>query len=95
MQEQDSQHYTHRLGADVIPVGRLQVVAPYDGRLIATVDTVDARGAEQALATAQRLFADRSAWLPTYRRKEILYSAAELLSQRAESIRADGRPRRG
>ncbi len=86
MQEQDIQHYTHRLGAAVAPVGQVRVVAPYDGRLIATVDTLDARGVEQALTTAQRLFADRPAWLSADRRMEILYRAAELLSQRAEAF---------
>ena len=41
----------------------LEVFAPYDNRLLATVDTADAAAVDQALTTAYALFRDRSQWL--------------------------------
>lgn len=68
------------------PAGRLQVFAPFDGTLIAEVETVDAAGVEQALATAYRLFRDRGGWLPLPRRIEILERTAAILAERAEAL---------
>ena len=39
------------------------IEAPFDCSPIATVEQVDRSGAERALATADRLFRDRDAWL--------------------------------
>lgn len=86
MKEENVQHYSHRLAGEVEPAGRAQVVSPYDRGLIATVDQVDAHGVEQALSEAQRVFTDRASWLSASRRIEILYRAAELLGERAETL---------
>jgi len=48
--------------------GQLEVRAPFDGALIATIDTADATQVEQALATAYGLFRNRDAWLDPARR---------------------------
>ena len=66
--------------------GQLEVRAPFDGALIATIDTADATQVEQALATAYGLFRNRDAWLDPARRIEILRKAARLMEERAESL---------
>lgn len=68
------------------PAEHRQVFAPFDGALIAEVETVDAAGVEQALETAYRLFRDRSGWLPLHRRIAILERTAALLAERAEAL---------
>jgi len=62
------------------------VVAPFDRKPIATVATADAAAVEHALATAQRLYRDRDAWLPLAKRIEILEGTASLLKARAEYL---------
>ncbi len=63
--------------------GVLEVRAPFDGALIATLDTATADVIERALATADRVFRDRSRWLGKDRRIEILLRTAELMQQQA------------
>ncbi len=64
----------------------LQVRAPYDNKLIATLDTADAAAVEQALTTAHELFRDRSRWLPGGERIRILQRTAELMSAEREEL---------
>jgi acyl-CoA reductase-like NAD-dependent aldehyde dehydrogenase len=64
----------------------LEVRAPFDDSLIATVATLDHAGIDQALTTAHRLFVDKSAWLSAARRIEILNNAARLMQQHAEPL---------
>jgi len=66
--------------------GRLPVFAPYDGALIAEVETVGEAGTGQALHTAYRLFRDRHSWLPVHQRIEILERTAQMLRERAEDL---------
>ncbi|MBV8290452.1 MAG: aldehyde dehydrogenase family protein [Mycobacterium sp.] len=63
-----------------------EVSAPYDGTLLATVDTADSGIAEMALATAYALYRNRDAWLSPARRIEILRGAAKLMQDRAEYL---------
>ncbi len=74
-----------------------EVRSPLDRSLIATFDQVDLDGARQALATAERLFRNRDAWLSTARRIEILRRAADRIEQRRdglalEAAREGGKP---
>ncbi len=46
----------------------MQVDAPFDGSIIAEIETGDEQVVERAFATAHRLYRDRDAWLPTARR---------------------------
>lgn len=64
----------------------LEVRAPYDGSLIATVDTAGDLAVETALQTAYALFRDRGRWLAPAQRIEILRKAAALVEQRAETL---------
>ena len=66
--------------------GAIDVTAPYDGALIATVDTADAGAVETALDTAYRLFRNRKAWLPPHKRVEILDRVYEIMAERAERL---------
>lgn len=64
----------------------LNVNAPYDGSLIATVDTADSKVVEQALQTAHALFRDRKSWLPAEKRIAILQKTAQLMSERRDEL---------
>ncbi|MBT8076960.1 MAG: aldehyde dehydrogenase family protein [Gammaproteobacteria bacterium] len=63
--------------------GVVEVRAPFDGEIIATLDAADTDVVENALATAHRLFRDRSRWLSKHARIEILSRAAEIMQQQA------------
>lgn len=83
---------------DATPAPDLKEVrAPFDGTLIATVQTAGAEAVEQALATAHGLFRQRDAWLTPARRRAILERAAGLIEARAddlalEAAREGGKP---
>lgn len=66
--------------------GRLPVFAPFDGVLIAEVETVGESGVGQSLETAYRLFRDRRRWLPLEQRIEILERTGQILRARAEML---------
>jgi acyl-CoA reductase-like NAD-dependent aldehyde dehydrogenase len=72
----------------------LQVRAPYDNSLIATVATANTEAVEQALQNAAGLFADRDSWLPVPERIGILERAIELMQDQAEEL-AIGAAREG
>tara|TARA_B100000686_G_scaffold339979_1_gene414932 strand:- start:113 stop:1546 length:1434 start_codon:yes stop_codon:yes gene_type:complete len=64
-------------GADAIDT--LEVVSPYDGAVVGTVERIDARGAELALNIVDELFKDRSRWLTVHERIEILEETVGLM----------------
>jgi acyl-CoA reductase-like NAD-dependent aldehyde dehydrogenase len=73
------------------------ISAPFDHAPIATVEQVDAAGAERALATAAALFRNRDTWLSPGRRIEILRRTADIMQQRRqelalEAAREGGKP---
>ena len=69
------------------PDGELmEVHAPWDRSLIATVERGGSAVAEKALDTAHRLFRDRDAWLSAARRVDILRRAAALMQGRREEL---------
>ncbi len=80
------EHFSHLVAGEVVPAGRLEVVAPFDRAPIATIDTLDLSGVEQALAVARSLFEYRREWLPLHRRIEILKKAAHIMAGRAEEL---------
>ncbi|MBV8135656.1 MAG: aldehyde dehydrogenase family protein [Deltaproteobacteria bacterium] len=73
-------------GAGRSTTAPLEVRAPFDGQLIAIVETADARTVELALAMAYALFRDPDRWLSPARRIEILRRAAQLMEARAPSL---------
>ena len=77
--------------------GELEVRAPYDGSMIATVTAADSAAVDQALANASGLFKDRRQWLQPSQRIEILSKTADIMAERAEelsveSAREGGKP---
>jgi acyl-CoA reductase-like NAD-dependent aldehyde dehydrogenase len=77
--------------------GKIDVTAPYDGALIATIDTGGSEAAEQALATAETLFRDKKNWLTKEQRIDVLQKTAEIMQSRFdelafESAREGGKP---
>ncbi|MEW7994984.1 MAG: aldehyde dehydrogenase family protein [gamma proteobacterium symbiont of Clathrolucina costata] len=79
-------HYPHMIAAGIESAGRMQVTAPFDLAPIATIDTVDEGGVEQALTVARNLFDERDGWLALSDRIAILRRTAELMTERAESL---------
>ncbi len=64
----------------------LDVNNPFNGELIQQIKVNTAEEVEQALARAQALFEDRSAWLPAYQRVEILERAVQLMNDQVEEL---------
>lgn len=62
--------------------GLAPVNAPFDGRVIAEVETGDETHVDMALATASALHANKNAWLPLHKRIAILERAAGLMRER-------------
>ena len=93
----DVTHFSHQIAVPVTPVGKMDVVSPFDGSLIATVDRVGTEGVGEALAVAESLHRDRSNWLGADQRIAILSRTADLLAERAEvfaieAAREGGKP---
>jgi len=68
------------------PAGTLEVVAPFDRSVIAWIETSGADAVEQALDTADKIFQDRSKWLPAHERITILKKTVTIMSERAEQL---------
>jgi acyl-CoA reductase-like NAD-dependent aldehyde dehydrogenase len=66
--------------------GRLSVTSPYDGELLAEVETGGAAHVESALTIAQRLFRDRDGWPSIPDRVAVLERTAELMTGRADEL---------
>ncbi|MEM9621814.1 MAG: aldehyde dehydrogenase family protein [Pseudomonadota bacterium] len=64
----------------------LEVQSPYDGSVLATLDTQDASDLENMLATAVHLHGSRDKWLSLTRRVEILNATAELMEQDIDGL---------
>lgn len=77
--------------------GKLEVTAPYDGTLIATIDTGGKDAAEHALTTAYDLYRNKQKWLTAEQRITVLGKTAELMQSRfdelaLEAAREGGKP---
>ena len=78
-------HYS--LLADASPGNEsLRVYSPFDGTLLAEVDTVDEQGGRQALACAHELYVARNLWLTPSERLEILAAATAKLAEQADRL---------
>ncbi|RLJ15982.1 aldehyde dehydrogenase [bacterium endosymbiont of Escarpia laminata] len=74
------------IAGDIEPAGSLEITAPYDQSPIATIDTLDEKGVDQALAKAHALFQNRDGWLTAAERIIILRRAGEIMQERAEQL---------
>ena len=66
--------------------GKLEVTAPFDNQLIATVDQLDKSAIDHALNVASNLYNDRSKWLSAAKRIEILTRLSSLMTDNAEHL---------
>ena len=66
--------------------GSLDVLSPFDGRVLDTVATGDSGHVEDALAAAYALYRDRSQWLPIPDRIEILKKVADIMQSQVEDL---------
>jgi acyl-CoA reductase-like NAD-dependent aldehyde dehydrogenase len=92
-----TKHYPLMVPGATPTAKKLAVTAPFDDALIATVDTVDNNGIEQALSTAATLFNNKSSWLSAAQRIDILQKFKRLMTDNAEyltliSAREGGKP---
>lgn len=90
-------HYPHMVAGDIQPSDVTQVFSPFDRQPIATIDTVDAQGVEQALQIARGVYENRDSWLTPSDRIDILKRAAEIMQERfevlaVEAAREGGKP---
>ncbi len=90
-------HYNHMIAGNIQANGKLEVTAPFDGTLIATVDQLDKNAIDHALNTASQLYNDRSKWLSAEKRIDVLTKLSALMEQNAErlillSAREGGKP---
>lgn len=77
----------------------LRVTSPYDGRFVGELPYTSSTEVDRALDEADALYRNRSQWLPPDVRVEILRKAAELMTERRDSlietaIREGGKPYR-
>ena len=66
--------------------GTVEVSSPYDGSVVGKVPQHGAEGAEKALATATKLFNDRSKWLPAEERVAVLEKTAALMKENFDEL---------
>jgi acyl-CoA reductase-like NAD-dependent aldehyde dehydrogenase len=79
-------HYNHMIACNIKASGKLDVTAPFDNQLIATVDQLDKPAIDQALNIASQLYNDRSKWLSAATRIEILTRLSALMEENAERL---------
>ncbi len=64
----------------------LNVYSPHNRSLIKTIPTVGNDEIEKALQLADKLYQDRSSWLPAHRRIDILNKLAGIMQDRSEEL---------
>ena len=79
-------HYSLLVPGAQAATDKLNVTAPFDGTLIATVDKVDESGIEQALSTAAELFNNKPGWLTAAQRIDILQNLKQLMTNNADRL---------
>ena len=92
-----SEHFTIMVAGADSKDTLLEVVAPYDSELIATVDTADSSVVEKALSTASSLYKNRDSWFPAEQRIHILEKTIVIMQERqevlaVEAAREGGKP---
>jgi acyl-CoA reductase-like NAD-dependent aldehyde dehydrogenase len=80
-------HIPLKLNGQVIENNHhIEVLSPYDDRILATVDTANSDNVNSALSTAHALFSDRKQWLPVPQRIAILEKAISLMTEQADAL---------
>ncbi len=79
-------HYKNLIAGDIKASGKLEVTAPFDNQLIATVEQVDWTAIDHALSIASNLHNNRSKWLSAATRIGILSKLSQLMAENAERL---------
>ncbi len=92
-----TQHFSLMIPQTSDTDGVLEVKAPFDGSVIATVDTAGNDAVATAVATAYGLYRDRSSWLPAEKRIDVLEKTSAIMQSRfdelaLEAAREGGKP---
>jgi acyl-CoA reductase-like NAD-dependent aldehyde dehydrogenase len=66
--------------------GILEVTSPFNGEVVASIETIDEKGAEQALKNASQAYNTRHGWLPADERIVILERTVELMRERFDRL---------
>jgi len=74
--------YFKLLVSGAIADGKIDVTAPFDGALIATIETGGSEAVDQALATAHALYRNKSDWLTAEKRIKVLEKTADIMQSR-------------
>jgi len=78
-------HYAIQV-PDAKSCGILEVSSPFTGELVASIETIDEKGAEQALQNAFHAFSKRNDWLPADKRIAILERTAQLMREHFDTL---------
>ena len=73
-------------GSTKIGEHQLDVISPFDGQIIATVETADLDDVNHVLQTASALFADRDNWIPIPQRINMLERAIAIMEDQSEEL---------
>ncbi|MCU7814232.1 MAG: aldehyde dehydrogenase family protein [Candidatus Thiodiazotropha sp. (ex Rostrolucina anterorostrata)] len=79
-------HISHMIAGEIEPAGSMEVMSPFSQLPIATIDTVDVSGVDQALNIARSLFDDRDCWIALSDRIDILRRTASIMAEKAEQL---------
>ncbi len=67
-------------------IDTIEVTSPFDCSVVGTVERIDDRGAELALNTADKLFKNKTRWLPAHERVSVLEKTAELMQLQFDDL---------
>ena len=79
-------HYKSLVAGRSLKGDTKTVRSPWDGAEAGSCERLDYQAADQAVAQAYEIYANRKEWLPPWRRIEILDKARELVAARAEEL---------
>lgn len=79
-------HFPMMISSSIKPATSIEIRAPWDLSLIATVDCGNQDAVEDALRVAHALFSQRQHWLPKTERITILENTATLMAAQAEML---------
>ncbi len=83
----DIQHFPLKVAGSIKPSdSKHEITSPYTGQVIGTADKANEHDIEEALATADALYRDRSNWLPTSQRIAILERAITLMEEQFDEL---------
>jgi len=68
------------------PAGEIEVTNPFDGKVIATVETAGERHLDGLFETAKKLYENREGWLTVHQRAQVLERAASIITERTDDL---------